>query len=521
MDSSRQRRGRSAHHHPVAAPFACLTAQLTCPRPPPSLQLRGVAIRGRERDESDPLLLGAQSAPGHYVPHIGYDKVSTADTHSTTPTQPQRLDQRLALSSHSVSLSLSLLQLDFSLLAQLFGGRPAYVFVHVVMMLYSLCALWAYAAVFASSVDSIFFRYALDEECNIYLSPSFECSVGYTVFVLLFAVIVTYLSLQDVGDQAFVQKMLTAYRFSAFFLMIVTCAIAFFYPNSFDADASPTPPTFAHLPSVQWSGFGLIFCTTAVALDVHWNIADVLLPLREKQNALRIALPALLCAAAFYTVIALVCALEFGHTTFPLATLNWNSYTGLAGGWGAGPMTKWSLVVKLFIICFPVTNQMSVYPRQHRSPLHFTATHHRPRPASLTLSSPDPLLCPVVVLTLGDNYFSLAPSSYHASMSPVALKRLCRLAACLPPILLALLLGKLDVIFSIVGLFAFALEFIVPCLLQLQSMRVVREKYGAGSEWTRYSSFISHTPVVWVVLVLGCLALVVSVTSTLMGAGEV
>ena len=36
-----------------------------------------------------------------------------------------------------------------------------------------------------------------------------------------------------------------------------------------------------------------------------------------------------------------------------------------------------------------------------------------------------------------------------------------------------------------------------------------------------YSSSISREPVVWVVLVLGCLALVISVISTLMGAGEV
>jgi hypothetical protein len=106
-------------------------------------------------------------------------------------------------------------------------------------------------------------------------------------------------------------------------------------------------------------------------------------------------------------------------------------------------------------------------------------------------------------------------------MTPYALKRLCRLLACLPPIAFALLFGKLDLIFSITGLFAFALEFIVPCLLQLTSRRMVREKYGEGSEGTIYSSFISHEPVVWTVLVLGCLAFVISIVSTLMGAGEV
>jgi hypothetical protein len=412
-----------------------------------------VVLGGRVKEETDPLLLSAPASAGHYVPHIGFEK------------------------------------LDFSLLAQLYGGRPAYVAVHVIMCLYSYCALWAYAAVFASSVDSIVFEYALGERCNIYVNPSVGCSVGYTLCVFLFGAIVTWLSLQDVGDQALAQKVLTAYRFAAFATMIATCVIAFCYANRFDVEASPTPPTFASLPVAQWSGFGLIFCTTAVALDVHWNFPDVALPLREKHNALRIALSALFCAALFYTVIALVCALEFGRSTFPLATLNWGGYTGLAGGWGEGPITWWSLLVKLFIILFPVVNQCSVYP--------------------------------LVVLTLGDNFYSLAPSTWHHTMTPVALKRLCRLGACLPPLLLALLLGKLDLIFSVTGLFAFALEFIVPCLLQLRSVAMVEARFGKGSEWTQYSSFISHTPVVYTVLTLGCLALVISVTATLMGAGEV
>ena len=295
-------------------------------------KLRGVVSTGHKPDESDPLLLAAPHAPtGQYVAHIGYSK------------------------------------LDFSLLAQLFGGRPAYAFVHVVMMLYSQCALWAYAAVFASSVDSIVFQYVLGESCNIYVNPSWGCSAGYTVCVLVFAVIVTYLSLQEVGDQAVMQQLLTGYRFAAFLAMIATCAIAFFHRNRFDAHAAQSAPTFASLPAVQWSGFGLIFCTTAVSFDVHWNVADVLLPLRDKRSALRIALSALMCSAAFYTVIALVCALEFGPSTFPLVTLNWNGYTGRGGGWQEGPMSGGSLFVKLFIILFPVCNQCSVYPRQRHA----------------------------------------------------------------------------------------------------------------------------------------------------------
>ena len=106
------------------------------------------------------------------------------------------------------------------------------------------------------------------------------------------------------------------------------------------------------------------------------------------------------------------------------------------------------------------------------------------------------------------------------------MKRACRLLACLPPILFALFFGKLDVIFTITGLFAFCLEFITPCLLQLASRRLVRVRYGGGGsevgvDGTMYSSWVSEEPVVWCVLMFGCVAFGVSIVSTALGAGEV
>ena len=108
------------------------------------------------------------------------------------------------------------------------------------------------------------------------------------------------------GDQATVQQVLTASIASQHSLtMIATCVHCILQSqiNSI-LPALTEPPTFAPLPFVQWSGFGLIFCTTAVALDVHWNIPDVLQPMRDKRPALRIALGALLTAALFYSLIA-------------------------------------------------------------------------------------------------------------------------------------------------------------------------------------------------------------------------
>lgn len=49
--------------------------------------------------------------------------------------------------------------------------------------------------------------------------------------------------------------------------------------------------------------------------------------------------------------------------TFPLVTLNWSEYTGVAGGWGlTASVPFWATFIKLFIMLFPVFNMLSVYP---------------------------------------------------------------------------------------------------------------------------------------------------------------
>jgi hypothetical protein len=50
-------------------------------------KLGGVQISGRDKDETDPLLLSAHAAPGHYVPHIGYEKVNSIP-HPILPSPP-------------------------------------------------------------------------------------------------------------------------------------------------------------------------------------------------------------------------------------------------------------------------------------------------------------------------------------------------------------------------------------------------------------------------------------------------
>lgn len=54
-------------------------------------------------------------------------------------------------------------KLDFSFVSEVFGGWRMRVFTQIALISYCYGALWSYAAIFASSVDTLFFEYALGE----------------------------------------------------------------------------------------------------------------------------------------------------------------------------------------------------------------------------------------------------------------------------------------------------------------------------------------------------------------------
>ena len=236
------------------------------------------------------------------------------------------------------------------------------------------------------------FQYALNEECNIYLPHSFACSVGYVLSVLVFAVIVTWLSLQDMGDQATVQQLLTFYRFSAFFTMIVTCCIAFMSPNQFDPTARPDPPTFAPLPFVQWSGSGSSFVRrggAGCALEHSGRVAA------DARQALCAAYGAR-CTAHCRPLLHRHCSrLRAGvrHTDAAARHTELDELhgSGWAGWFSSLHPHPLATLAKLSSSLFPICNQCSVYP--------------------------------LVVLTLGDNYYNLLPDQYHRTWDARVLKR--------------------------------------------------------------------------------------------------
>eukprot|EP01126_Amoeba_proteus_P008816 TRINITY_DN13336_c0_g3_i2.p1 TRINITY_DN13336_c0_g3~~TRINITY_DN13336_c0_g3_i2.p1 ORF type:complete len:199 (+),score=32.06 TRINITY_DN13336_c0_g3_i2:220-816(+) len=176
---------------------------------------------------------------------------------------------------------------------------------------------------------------------------------------------------------------------------------------------------------------------------------------------------ALFTAAGIYLLMSILAALFFGKHTRPLVILNWESYTGLEGGWGGESYRSpwWATFVRLWVMFFPVFDMLSVFP--------------------------------MVGASLGNNIYLFMPDSVTKTRGGLVLSRLI---ATVPPILFAAALHSIDTIFDITGLFAFFLQFLIPCALQWASINFCIGLWGARSWETSTSGCLSTKP--WIVVTL-------------------
>lgn len=331
---------------------------------------------------------------------------------------------------------------DFATIGDMFAGKLGKLTVQAVMALYCVGALWSYASVFASSVASLFFSYALGDDCDAYaLQPSAGCLDAYYVGMAVFSAIVISMVLLDISDQASIQKFLSVYRIVALLLMLVTMLVKITVDGG-DALAA----RYTRIGAFNWSNFGKGFGPTLLALNCQYNMPDALQPLNPKSYARKVAFGALVIAGSFYLLVGLIGALAFDSIN-PLASLMWSSYTGCGNGWDECASTNpFGVVVQLVVLIFPVVNVTSAYP--------------------------------MVGVTVGDNLLMSVPKSVSERLGASATRNVCRLLAAVPPLVLAVVFKKLDFIFSVAGLFGFLLGLSIPCWFQVIGSRYCKRVWG-------------------------------------------
>eukprot|EP01105_Mastigella_eilhardi_P026505 TRINITY_DN771_c0_g1_i12.p1 TRINITY_DN771_c0_g1~~TRINITY_DN771_c0_g1_i12.p1 ORF type:complete len:608 (-),score=145.34 TRINITY_DN771_c0_g1_i12:1269-3092(-) len=413
--------------------------------------------------------------------------------------------------------SLEFEKYDYTRCCTIFGGTPGKIISEVVMILYCYGGLWASVSVFASSLASLTFELAQQGTCDIYHDPSAWCDADYYISALFYGVVVVTLSCMEVSSQIRIQMALTAYRFMGFALIILTVIIALavggplpplasssgLISSSSSSSSSSTSSLLnttsssgdsggGGLADLEWGGlwgvklggFTILVTSAAYSYTVHYNMPDALTPVRNKTHLRQIMLVGVLVSMFFFQIVGILCSAYFGSRVDPLVILNWEAYTGRDGGFGTGSRLWFAWIVYAVIMLYPICNLISVYP--------------------------------LVAISLASNVEHVLPARFSRERPKLA--RLCaRLLAAVPPIILGTAFGQLNVIFTFTGLFAFFIQFFIPCVMwELSRRRLVRQ-YGTGADATIYGGrFISSRLLVAAVFVLGLCAFVVALAEFVM-----
>ncbi|KDO29770.1 hypothetical protein SPRG_04887 [Saprolegnia parasitica CBS 223.65] len=336
----------------------------------------------------------------------------------------------------------------FSRIGEIFDGKRGYVTVQSVLVCYCLGSLWSYASIFASSTASVFFTYVLDDVCDVYAPhTSIGCMEAYYICMLLFTVMTITLVLMDLGDQAVIQKFLSAYRIIAFGIMFVTMA----FKLSVDGASAVSDRLAAR---EHWAfnlrNFGAGFGPTLLALNCQYNMPDLLQPLEFSKKGLvrRITYTSISISAFCYFMLGFLGSIAFDNVN-PLATLMWTDFSGCGNGWSvcaSGRPTWYGSVVHIIVVMFPVMNVASSFP--------------------------------MIGLTVAGNILPSLPKAITAPLGPRRTQDFSRVLAVTPPLLLATIFKKLDAIFTYAGILGFAIGLIIPSWFQVVSVKYCRRVYG-------------------------------------------
>jgi amino acid permease len=189
------------------------------------------------------------------------------------------------------------------------AGRIAFQ-ISLLFLMYT--GLWAYAAVFVSSIDGLI------------------ASVPSWALCLLFAVMVIPLSLLELTEQRFVQITLTLFRGLTFVLILVSSAFAIFTDSQdVGSGASPGGVYIAEQVWVDWSGFGAIFTTAVFSLLFQHSVPGLMHPLQgqNKKKGKSVFNYAIISCLVLYSSIGVLCNLYFGDSVKSSVNLNWKSFS--------------------------------------------------------------------------------------------------------------------------------------------------------------------------------------------------
>mmetsp|Transcript_12171 Transcript_12171/g.28142 ORF Transcript_12171/g.28142 Transcript_12171/m.28142 type:complete len:586 (-) Transcript_12171:57-1814(-) len=335
----------------------------------------------------------------------------------------------------------------------------------ITMLLY--LGLMSFSTVFGNSMVAKFPVFDWGFDCQ--QSWPSGCEHSFILWVMLYACVVTGLSLLEVVEMLWFQMLLSGARFFLVALLVFVSLIGLF-TDPVDNHSPPGAHSPYLAPSVetwQWSGTMSVLSSAIFSMLITFGVPELITPLKRAGSARSMLVGGLSMISFFYVIVGVLCSLYFGKDNIaPQINITFALFRGGAAPGDAIPW--WAQTIAFFVDIFPALDVISMFP----------------------------LIC----IALANTMCARLIRFQSLPLNGKQLRILTRLLSALPPALIPLLSRDLEVIIKYAVIPGVYVGLIAPALLQLYSVRACRQ--GEVSSATPYSLGILSTPPVCIVVVV-------------------
>eukprot|EP00656_Telonema_subtile_P053614 TRINITY_DN7810_c0_g1_i2.p1 TRINITY_DN7810_c0_g1~~TRINITY_DN7810_c0_g1_i2.p1 ORF type:complete len:343 (-),score=81.85 TRINITY_DN7810_c0_g1_i2:181-1209(-) len=337
--------------------------------------------------------------------------------------------------------------------------------------------MWLYAVLFAQSLaETLPLHFIIGEKSCSYKDGLWGlesvCRLNYWAYVLLFAVAMFLVSTQNMASQVGLQKGLSIMAFTCIGVMLLTLWVALGEEQHLSQSRgyNESPVVF------DASGFGKAFATFVFAQLAHHGVPGIMELMKDRKSCHWAFLGGVSTTFTVYLVLGVSTALFFGKDSQngvnKVVTLNWSSYD--EGN------SVWHNLISYLVRLYPVVSVGAAFP--------------------------------LYADVLGKNW-QMYKESWATQGNDSMVAILIRWTSMIPAFIGASLMIDASTIIAIGGLFGFAIELVLPALLQIHSIKACQSRWGDEAANTPYSWHFSQTTYAWGTLVFSAGAFLFSLSN--------
>ena len=327
-----------------------------------------------------------------------------------------------------------------------FGSTGRFIYI-IIFSSYACLTLWSFASVVGTSWSiTIPVNDSVVRKCNetdftgVPYPSDPPCFNLYRVSVSVFGVIVTLLSLLELGEQKYIQVTFSSLRFIAITVIIIFSVYLIIHNTLYPQYA--LPPRLNTTTSQVLATFNIKWILIAIPILVysqnfHAAVPSITHCVLSKRKLKLTVVATFITMWSLFSVIGIVVSFALRDAVNENVTLNWRYFTE----------TQFNIVVRIisyFITIFPSIDLISAYP--------------------------------LIATTLSNNLYSVlmcrdtseAVDNWRNRFG----KLIFRFCTAFIPIIGALFVSNLVSVLHLAGLFAFISQFAVPIMCQYQSKRL-------------------------------------------------